>query len=285
MSGRRSGYGEPAWGRARRRIAVGCAAVAIVAAAVALFGGFGGEPLAADVGPADPSPELHKEVPTPSASSSQSRRAATSAGPGRLWPGSGFRVAVVRKGEWIGVHERPRGRLIERAGPKTEFGSRLAFGVVDRRGRWLEVTTPIAEDNRRLWIKADPDRIEFRTTPISIHVSLPEREVEIREAGKVLHRFAATIGAVGSSTPAGRFAVTDVIVDGLNPVYGCCAFALSARQPDLPESWVGGDRIAIHGTTGAVGTASSNGCIRLSDEDAERLVGLVPLGAPVFIRA
>ncbi len=92
-----------------------------------------------------------------------------------------------------------------------------------------------------------------------------------------------TIGAPGSSTPTGRFAVTDTFVGGLNPVYGCCAIALSAHQPDLPSDWIGGDRVAIHGTTGPVGNAASSGCLRAADSDMQVLIPETPPGAPVFI--
>jgi lipoprotein-anchoring transpeptidase ErfK/SrfK len=101
----------------------------------------------------------------------------------------------------------------------------------------------------------------------------------------VVRSFDVTIGAAGSSTPPGRFAVTDLIVGGLNPVYGCCAIALSAHQPNLPEGWIGGDRIAIHGTTGPIGSASSGGCLRAEDDDARALTEKLSLGTPVFITA
>jgi hypothetical protein len=191
----------------------------------------------------------------------------------------------VQKGERVGVHERPDGRLVERAGPKTEFGSRRTFSVLARRGGWLKVTTPIAEDNRELWVEADPRRLRFYSTPLSLHASLSDRRVELRRGVEVVRSFEVTIGAAGSSTPPGRFAVTDLIVGGLNPVYGCCAIAVSAHQPDLPEGWIGGDRIAIHGTTGPIGSASSGGCLRAEDEDARALTEELPLGTPVFITA
>ena len=107
--------------------------------------------------------------------------------------------------------------------------------------------------------------------------------VQLRRNGRVEQRLPVTIGAPGTPTPVGRFAVTDVIFKGLNPVYGCCAIALSARQPNLQDNWTGGDRIAIHGSTGAIGTASSNGCLRATDADVSKLADRIPLGAPVFI--
>ena len=90
------------------------------------------------------------------------------------------------------------------------------------------------------------------------------------------------IGAPGTTTPIGRFAVTDKL-NGANysPVYGCCILALSAHQTHLPSGWTGGDRIAIHGgpTAGAVTT----GCLHASTAALRYLMRSVPLGAQVVI--
>lgn len=200
-----------------------------------------------------------------------------------LWERRGFRLAAVRRGARVGVYER-RGRgLLERVGDETEFGSPQVFGVLGRRGRWLRVTTPISPDNDPLWIRAERRRLRFETTRVSVHADLGERTTELRVGGEVRRRFPVTIGAAGSATPTGRFAVTDLITRGLNPVYGCCAIAISARQTDLPPDWIGGDRVAIHGTEGPVGSAASNGCIRAANADAAALIRELPLGAPVFV--
>ncbi len=83
----------------------------------------------------------------------------------------------------------------------------------------------------------------------------------------------------------GDYAVTDGLVGrGLGPWYGCCLLALSGHQPNLPAGWIGGDRMAIHGTPGSIGGATSHGCLRASDANMISLIARVPLGAPVFIR-
>ena len=68
--------------------------------------------------------------------------------------------------------------------------------------------------------------------------------------------------------------------------YGCCAVALSGHQPNIPQGWDGGDRIAIHGTpaTESIGQAASLGCLRAHDRDVKALIRALPLGAPVFVR-
>jgi len=43
--------------------------------------------------------------------------------------------------------------------------------------------------------------------------------------------------------------------------------------------------MAIHGTPGAIGGATSHGCLRASDPNMIALFARVPLGTPVFIHA
>ncbi len=224
-------------------------------------------------------PEATATAPSPAA---ERRRGPRRTDP--LWDRRGFRLARVKPGARVSLFERPGRGLIARVDEQTEFRSPTVFGVLERRGGWLRVTTPIAADNRPLWIRAERRRLRFQTTRVSIRADLGERVAELRVGDEVKRRFGVTIGAAATATPIGRFAVTDVLTGGLNPVYGCCAIAISARQTELPPSWSGGDRIAIHGTSGPVGAAASNGCIRASDEDAAALAAAVPLGAPVLIR-
>jgi lipoprotein-anchoring transpeptidase ErfK/SrfK len=60
--------------------------------------------------------------------------------------------------------------------------------------------------------------------------------------------------------------------------------ALTANQPSLPSGWLGGNRIAFHGTDGPLGVAASHGCIRAANPDVEGLLSKLPLGARVEIR-
>ena len=204
-------------------------------------------------------------------------------GDGPLWDGGGFRIATVREGAAIGVYERPGRGMVARVGDRTEFGSLQSFSVMDRRRRWLQVTSSLSPDNGPLWIPANRRVLEFDNSRVSVHADLGDQTVELRHRGDVLHEFAVTIGAAGTSTPSGRYAVTDIFVDNLNPVYGCCAIALTAHQPNLPAGWIGGDRVAIHGTVGPVGGAASSGCLRASDPDARVLTRALRPGSPVFI--
>jgi hypothetical protein len=103
----------------------------------------------------------------------------------------------------------------------------------------------------------------------------------VRDGDRVVRSIRVGIGAHGTSTPTGRFAVTDKLNGAAySPVYGCCILALSGHQTSLPRGWTGGDRLAIHwGSLGAVST----GCLHASTADLRFLMRSVPLGAQVVI--
>lgn len=115
---------------------------------------------------------------------------------------------------------------------------------------------------------------------------ISRRQLTLHYGNRVVERMSVTVGSDGSPTPLGNYSVTDGLVGrGLGPWYGCCVLALSGHQDRLPTGWIGGDRIAIHGTPGTIGGANSHGCLRASDPDMIGHFSRVSLGTPVFIRA
>jgi hypothetical protein len=208
--------------------------------------------------------------------------------PGKLPPGRGFILARVRAN--VLVYDRPNGRPFARLRPTTPFDGPRTLGIArvrDKR-RWLGVHSPVLENDQIGWIQNDPKKLGLSRTRISLRVDLSHTRIDLRRGRRTLRTIPIAIGAAGTSTPAGRFQVTDKMPASRFPAgpYGCCIIPLSARQPNLPAGWAGGDRIAIHGTTRpeTIGTAASNGCLRASDADLRTLMRDVPVGAPVFIR-
>jgi hypothetical protein len=186
----------------------------------------------------------------------------------------------------VALHSAPGGPAKRRLGHRGEFGSPRVLLIADVRGKWLGVVAPEVQNNQLGWIRRDPDALRFATTRYSIHVDLSDRLVQLRRGGHVVRNVVVSVGRFGSDTPPGRFAVTDRIANQHLPdVYGCCAIALSAHQPNPPPGWIGGNRIAIHGWNGPVGEAASGGCLRASNADMAALMQHVPLGTPVHIRS
>jgi hypothetical protein len=200
--------------------------------------------------------------------------------------GPRFFLARVRSGQTVELLDRPGGAVIERLEDQTEFGTPRALGVARAGDGWLGVTTPELRNGQLGWVSQDDPAFELNETRFWLVADVSARRLDLRHGRRLLDSFPITVGSPGSPTPPGRYSVTDALAGKeLGPYYGCCVLALSGHQPNLPANWLGGDRIAIHGTPAPVGGASSAGCLRASNDDLVSLFARVPLGAPVFIRA
>jgi lipoprotein-anchoring transpeptidase ErfK/SrfK len=191
-------------------------------------------------------------------------------------------------GSTIVVRSRPRGPVVARLGGQTEFGSPTTLAVASQRGRWLGVVTTHLPNGRLGWVDPQESRFRTSTTRVRVVIDLSARRLVVRRGGEIVRRMTVAIGRPSSPTPVGRFAVTDKLAGSrYGSYYGCCILALSAHQPNLPPGWTGGDRIAVHGTDNpsSIGGAVSAGCPRASAEDMRFLMRVVPLGAPVVVRA
>jgi hypothetical protein len=196
-----------------------------------------------------------------------------------------FPIARVQPGEEVELRDAPGGTVIAILGDETEFDTPRTFWISEIKGDWFGVHTPEVY-NGVGWIRDDRTLLEVSETRFWITASTSAQMLELHYGNRVLDRFPVTVGSPGSPTPLGDYSVTDGLAGpGVGPYYGCCVLALTGHQPNLPPNWIGGDRIAIHGTPGAVGGANSAGCLRASDPDMVSLFARVPLGAPVFIRA
>ena len=200
--------------------------------------------------------------------------------------GPSFPIATVRSGHRIALHDSPGGRVVARVGDRTDFGSIRVFWIEEVRGAWFGVPAPELPDGELAWIRDDRFALDVSQTHFWIDADVSSQRLELHHGDRLLDRFPITVGSPTSPTPLGDYSVTDGLVGkGLGPWYGCCALALSGHQPNLPPGWIGGNRMAIHGTPGAIGGATSHGCLRASDPDMISLFARVPLGAPVFIHS
>jgi hypothetical protein len=194
-------------------------------------------------------------------------------------------VAVVRRP--LALREAPsyESDALALIGKRTEFDSPRVLAVSGREGDWLRVIATELPNGRRGYVPMSAVQLvgsEWRVT-----ADLSERRVTVLRAGRVVRRFPVAVGGAGTPTPVGRFAVTDKVrFTGGSQAYGCCAIALSGRQPNIAQGWSGGDRLAIHGTrlSSTIGAAASLGCLRARDEDARWLLDRVLLGTVVEFR-
>ena len=195
----------------------------------------------------------------------------------------GAPVAVLERRTWL--RRTPNGKRVARLPKRTKWKSPRVFAVVGAKGRWLEVLATELPNGRTAWIPLAAT--ELVANPWAVDIDLSTRLVRVRNGGRLVKRFRVAIGKPRTPTPRGTFAVTDKleIVRG-SAAYGCCALALTGKQPHIEPGWRGGNRLAIHVTrlTYTIGRAASFGCLRARDRDALGVIRRVYLGTLVTIR-
>jgi lipoprotein-anchoring transpeptidase ErfK/SrfK len=123
-------------------------------------------------------------------------------------------------------------------------------------------------------------------TPWRLSVNLNARVLTVYYRGRIKRRFPAVVGKPSTPTPTGRFFIEEGL--SLNAEASGAPFALatSARSHVFQEFDGGPGQIAIHGMgnlAGALGTASSHGCVRLDTADITWLAMRIGAGVPLRI--
>jgi lipoprotein-anchoring transpeptidase ErfK/SrfK len=189
----------------------------------------------------------------------------------------GTLIAIVRR--QVVVRSAPNGPVLARLSRRTEFGSPQTLAVTRATQTGFSVITTGVPNSHTAWVARGG--LSLRRTHVTLDVDLSRQLLRVRDGNRVVRKIRVGVGAPGTSTPVGRFAVTDELNGAAySPVYGCCILALSGHQTNLPRGWTGGDRLAIHG--GSLG-AVSTGCLHASTADLRYLMRSVPLGAQVVI--
>lgn len=200
-------------------------------------------------------------------------------------PSDGTPVLKVKPGAEVALSAKPGVDPVVRLGDVTEFGSPTVLTVIEREGNWVGVPTEKLDNGQLGWLKLGEDAGAYAIDSVGYEIDVDRSAMtaELRRDGDVERRWTVGIGAPGTPTPTGHFAVTDALENTFNPAYGCCVLPITATQPNLPAGWTGGNRMAIHGTTEALGQANSTGCVRSGEDDLRHLMATVPLGTPVTI--
>jgi len=192
-------------------------------------------------------------------------------------------VAAVKPGWRLPLHSRPNGQSVGVLGSRTVYGGPLTLPVVRKRGDWLGVITAAMPNGHLGWVRSEPGALAFGRVRLELEADLSRQLLRVWRHGRVVHRIRVGIGRPGTTTPTGRFSITDKMPgSSLGPYYGCCLLALSGNQPHPPAGWTGGARLAIHG--GGYGAVSA-GCLHASTPDLRYLMRRVPLGTQIVIHA
>lgn len=167
-------------------------------------------------------------------------------------------------------------------GPQTLLVRRTAR---DKDGRiWVRLQLPIRPNGIQGWVPADA--LRFRKTGLRITINQRARRLTLYRNNKKIFRAKIAVGEAITPTPAGRFAISELIrTNSPGNFLGPIVFPLSGYSRVLNEYAGGNGRVAIHGTSlpELIGTRASHGCIRMKNRDVVRLSRLVRPGTPVRI--
>lgn len=109
-------------------------------------------------------------------------------------------------------------------------------------------------------------------SPIEIIINVGAKRLTVYRNGSIYREYIVATGKPETPTPIGVFEVVNKEIDPGGP-YGTRWLGLSAKG------------YGIHGTNNpaSIGTAASNGCIRMYNEDIETLFDITVVGTPVRI--
>jgi lipoprotein-anchoring transpeptidase ErfK/SrfK len=149
---------------------------------------------------------------------------------------------------------------------------------------WVDVRLPGRPNGSSGWITTAGTMPSW--TPWRLLVNLNARLVTVYYRGRITRRFPAVVGKPSTPTPTGQFFIEEGL--SLNAQASGAPFALatSARSHVFQEFDGGPGQIAIHGMgnlPGALGTASSHGCVRLDTPDITWLAMRIGPGVPLRI--
>jgi hypothetical protein len=191
------------------------------------------------------------------------------------------------------------------------FGSRSVAGLADQRpitlvrtslpiigqmtdpdGRaWLRVRLPGRVFHRKApppsgWITAFDTKLS--STPYHLVLTTGTRSLHVYRAGVPVKTFKVIVGKPSTPTPRGEFFIEEGMRLPRKHVGYPFALATSARSKVFKEFMGGPGQIAFHGIVNIpgsqMGTATSNGCIRMTTSALMWMASHIKAGTPLTIR-
>ncbi len=172
-------------------------------------------------------------------------------------------------------------------------GNATRLMVLDARydadGRaWLDVQLPIRPNGASGWIPADATLV--RHTPWFARIRLAGRSVSVYREGRLVKRVRAVVGAPGTPTPRGQFAIYEEAPrPSAKDFLGPWALHLTAFSDVLTNYGGGPGRVAVHGRgpesrrEAPLGAAASHGCVRIDNGPVSWMQRHLDPGTPVRI--
>ncbi len=171
----------------------------------------------------------------------------------------------------------------------TYFGNPLVMVVTAADGDWLQVMIPARPNGQQGWVRAaDVDLAEHR---YHAELVISERLLTVWDDTTPIAQTNVVVGTEYSPTPLGTTYIAEKIpasTAGVSPngAYGPWILATASYSETLEQFDGGLPVIAFHGTNNPqlVGSAVSNGCVRMPNDVVTLLAETLPPGTPVTIR-
>jgi lipoprotein-anchoring transpeptidase ErfK/SrfK len=211
-------------------------------------------------------------------------------------PGSKLRRGVARpiaapatvadvKGSTVGLYSTPgQAEADDAFDNPTWEGLPLVFLVQQRQGDWLEVQLNTRPNQTTAWIRAAD--VTLRQVTHRIVVSLAARSMTVYDGQTPVMEAPVAVGDPTTPTPRGNYYIDGAVrTPDPSGVYGPYQLSVAAFSEVLMTFGSGVGQIAMHGTNAPslVGSAVSNGCLRMKNADITRLANTVEIGTPVQI--
>ena len=189
------------------------------------------------------------------------------------------------KGSTIGLYSTPgQAQADDTFSNPTWEGLPLVFLVQQSQGEWLEVQLNTRPNQTTAWVSAAD--VSLRPVSHRIVVSLAARSLTVYDGQTPVMEAPVAIGTSSTPTPRGNYYVDGAVrTPDPSGAYGPYQLSVAAFSEVLMSFGSGVGQIAMHGTNAPslVGTAASNGCLRMNNADITRLANTVHIGTPVQI--
>jgi len=160
----------------------------------------------------------------------------------------------------------------------------VVFLVMQRQGDWLEVQLSRRPHQSTAWVRAAD--VSLRQTTYRVVIDSSAKRLTAYDGSTVAMEAPVGVGVGRTPTPTGIFFIDGAVrLANPNGPYGTHQLSVAAFSNVLTSFGGGNGQIAIHGTNqpAKVGSAVSNGCVRMTNDTITRLTSLVPVGTPVEI--
>lgn len=125
---------------------------------------------------------------------------------------------------------------------------------------------------------------------VHLLLKLKEKKVYIYKGDKLLAKYPVAIGKKGTETPTGEWQVMEKIKNPAWTSFKTGEVFAPGRENPLGSRWIGfwtdgKDMVGFHGTSNlkSIGTAASNGCVRMFNRHVKALFPLVKVGTTVKV--